>query len=371
MAGTETLLIGINFLMLAVLVYIAFTLRRYQQKSSTTAAGIDNPGMTGKEKLFDVLVENAPCSVMAISSTYQVLMVNEVTAAITGVTREAALGRKCYEVFADGAVCPDCLVAKTLTTAKRHTQTTRRRNRSGAVKYIEQTAVPVLTSNGSVSYVLEFGLDITGKQELEHQNQQLAVETVTSLAKLIGNRDQYTGEHSARVRDIALAIGKELKLPADLLGELAIAAVLHDIGKIGIPEQILNKTGKLTESEYAIIQRHPQLGYDALVNIKQLEKVAEYILYHHECYDGRGYPSKKAGEEIPLISRILSIADVYEAITSDRVYRKAMNLEQTMMVMRTGRGTKFDPEILDAFFCFLRRERPESKLHLYDEEAVG
>lgn len=371
MTGTETLLIVINMLMLAIIVYIALTLRRCQKKSNTTADIIDNQEITDKEKLFDLLVGNVPCAVTAISATYQVLMVNEVTTAITGVTREAALGRKCYEVFDSGTICPDCPVAKTLATAKPHTHTKRRRNHSGAVKYIEQTAVPVLTSTGSVSYVLEFSLDITGKQELEHQNQQLAVETVTSLAKLIGNRDQYTGEHSARVRDLALAIGKELKLPAALLGELAIAAVLHDIGKIGIPEQILNKTGKLTESEYAIIQKHPQLGYDALVNIKQLEKVAGYILYHHECYDGRGYPSQKAGEEIPLISRILSVADVYEAITSDRVYRKAMNLEQTMMVMRAGRGTKFDPEVLDAFFCFLRRERPDSKQYLYNSEAVS
>ena len=373
MTGTETLLIGANLLILAILGYIAFILRRCQQqgRTSTTAASVAKPEMTDKEQLFDILVENAPCSVIAISAGYQVLLINEVAAAITGITREAALGRKCYEVFADGSVCPDCLVAKALATAKRHTQTMRLCDHAGAVKYIEQTGIPVLAGNGSVSYVLAFGLDITGTRELEHQNQQLAVETVTSLAKLIGNRDQYTGEHSARVRDIALAIGREVKLPADLLSELAIAAVLHDIGKIGIPEQILNKTGKLTESEYAIIQRHPQLGYDALVNIKQLEKVAEYILYHHECYDGRGYPSKKAGEEIPLISRILSIADVYEAITSDRVYRKAMNLEQTIMVMRAGRGTKFDPEILDAFFCFLRRERPESKLHLQDEEAAG
>lgn len=206
---------------------------------------------------------------------------------------------------------------------------------------------------------------------LEQQNQQLAIETVTSLGKLIGNRDQYTGEHSLRVRDIALTIGTELRLPPGDMNELAIAAVLHDIGKIGIPEQILNKTGKLTESEFAIIQKHPQLGYDALINIKQLERVAEYILYHHECFDGRGYPCRKKGDEIPLISRILSVADVYEAITSDRVYRKAMNLEQTMMVMRAGRETKFDPEVLDAFFCVLRRERPDTRQYLYENEAVS
>lgn len=368
MIATEALLISINLIILVIIIYIALELRRGQKHVKAISG---NPELTDKDKLIDIMINNVPCAVTAISPTYQVLMVNEVTTAISGVTKEAALGHKCYEVFDAGAVCPGCPVVKALATAKSHKRVKKERNVHGATKYIEQTAVPVLNSSGSVSYVLEFTLDITEKVELEQQNQQLAVETVTSLAKLIGNRDQYTGEHSVRVRDIALAIGKELNLSADIMGELAIAAILHDIGKIGIPEQILNKTGKLTETEFAIIQKHPQLGYDALVNIKQLEKVAEYILYHHECYDGRGYPSQKIGQEIPLISRILSVADVYEAITSDRVYRKAMNLEQTMMVMRAGQSSKFDPEILDAFFRVLRRDRPDSKQYLYANEAVS
>ncbi|SMD09915.1 HD domain-containing phosphohydrolase [Sporomusa malonica] len=368
MLETETLLIGINVLILVIISSWAFAVRRSQ--GNRAKGTVDSEIVGNKAKLFDIMVEHAPCAVTAISPTYQVLMVNKITTTISGVTKDAALGRRCYEVFGEGTICLGCPVAEALTTATTHKRTKQERNHHGAVKYIEQTAVPVLAGNGSVSYVLEFTLDITEKIELEQQNQHLAVETVTSLAKLIGSRDQYTGVHSARVKDIALAIGKELELAPDTMSELAIAAVLHDIGKIGIPEQILNKTGKLTESEFTVIQKHPQLGYDALINIEQLEKVAEYILYHHECYDGRGYPSRKRGQDIPFVSRILSVADVYEAITSDRVYRKAMNLDQTLMVMRAGRGSKFDPEILDAFFRVLARERPDAKQYLNDNEAV-
>lgn len=369
MLETETLLIGINVLILAIVGFTAFAICRCQGKSTKRTAGNELAG--DKANLFDIMVEHAPCAVTAISPSYQVLMINRVTTVISGITKEAAIGRLCYEVFGEGTICQGCPVAIALSTAKTQKRTKQERNHIGAVKYIEQTAAPVLDENGCVSFVLEFTLDITEKIELEQKNQHLAVETVTSLAKLIGSRDQYTGVHSARVKDIALAIGNELALASDTMSELAIAAVLHDIGKIGIPEQILNKTGKLTDSEFAVIQKHPQLGYDALINIKQLEKVAEYILYHHECYDGRGYPNRKRGQDIPLVSRILSVADVYEALTSDRVYRKAMKLDQTMMVMRAGRGSKFDPEILDAFFRVLARERSEVKQYLNDNEAVS
>ncbi|MDF2570161.1 MAG: domain S-box-containing protein [Sporomusa sp.] len=369
MLATETLLFGLNLFILVIISYSAFKLCRSQ--GGCVKGMVDNEVLGDKAKLFDMMLEHVPCAVMAISPTYQVLTINEGFTTISGVTKEAALGRRCYEVLGEGRICSGCPVTMALVTAKACSSTKQQRNHNGTVKYIDQMAVPVLNGDGSVNYVFEFSLDVTERIALEQQNHHLAVETVTSLAKLIGSRDQYTGVHSARVKSIALNIGKELDLTPDSMSELAIAATLHDIGKIGIPEQILNKTGNLTESEYIVIQKHPQLGYDALVNIEQLEKVAEYILYHHECYDGRGYPSGKKGQDIPFISRILSVADVYEAITSDRVYRKAMSLEQAMLVMHAGRGSKFDPEILDAFFRVIARERPDAKSYLSSYAAVA
>ncbi|WP_245692825.1 HD domain-containing phosphohydrolase [Sporomusa acidovorans] len=368
------LVIVLNLFILVIVLYIAAALH-HRKSPGYGANGIlavkNGTRLVNKEKLFDIFWRHSPCAITAISPDFQILMLNEAATAIRGIPHEKAIHTKCYEAFNKDGPCPQCPVGQALTTGQIHMRTKQEVNHDGVVKYLDQTVVPILGSDGAVDYVLEFTVDVTERTELEQQNRQLAVETVTSLSTLIGSRDKYTGEHSIRVRDIALSIGSELRLSSAVMSELAIAAVLHDIGKIGIPEQILNKTGKLTDSEFAIIQKHPQIGYDALISIKQLEKIAGYILYHHECYDGRGYPSRKKGQEIPLISRILSVADVYEAITSDRIYRKAMNLEQTMMVMRSGRETKFDPEILDAFFCVLRRERPDIQSSLYEGAAVS
>jgi HD-GYP domain-containing protein (c-di-GMP phosphodiesterase class II) len=208
---------------------------------------------------------------------------------------------------------------------------------------------------GIADYALEIVLDITKKVQRERENTDLYIQTVTALAKLIEDRDTSTRAHSQRVREVALAIGIELGLPPEVIDEISIAAVLHDIGKIGIPEKILNKPGKLTDKEYELVKLHPQIGYDTLKNISRLKNISEYILYHHERFDGTGYPTQKRGNDIPLVSRILCVADVYEAITSDRVYRKAMTVEQALVVMYKGKGTHFDPEVIDVLFIYLAR----------------
>jgi|GEM_PF-2605799 len=177
----------------------------------------------------------------------------------------------------------------------------------------------------------------------------LFIETVSSLTKLIGSRDHSTGTHSKRVRDIAGLIGRRLRLPRDVLNDIAVSALLHDIGKIGIPENILNKMGRLTLEEFAVIQLHPEIGYNAIKTIEPLRKIALYIRHHHEAFDGSGYPSGLRGQEIPMVSRILSVADVFEALTADRVYRKAMKFEEAIALLRNGRGMKFDSVVLDAF----------------------
>jgi HD-GYP domain-containing protein (c-di-GMP phosphodiesterase class II) len=218
---------------------------------------------------------------------------------------------------------------------------------------------------GIADYALEIMLDITKKVQRERENTDLYIQTVTALAKLIENRDTSTGAHSQRVREVALAIGIELGLPPEVIDEISIAATLHDIGKIGISENILNKRGKLTNAEYELIKSHPQIGYDTLKNISRLKNISEYILYHHEKFDGTGYPTQRIGNDIPLVSRILCVADVYEAITADRVYRKAMTVEQALMIMYKGKGTHFDPVVLEALFIYLARndQQFEELLH--------
>jgi putative nucleotidyltransferase with HDIG domain len=204
-------------------------------------------------------------------------------------------------------------------------------------------------------------MDITDKVKAEIENSEVEIQTVTALSKLIENRDLSTKEHSVGVRNLAVKIGQKLNFTLEQLEELSIAATLHDIGKIGIPENVLNKPDKLTEDEYELIKEHSKIGYEALNEINRLKNVAKYILHHHEKYDGTGYPSQQVGCEIPLASRVLAIADVYEAITSDRVYRKAMTKEQGIEIMANGKGSHFDPELLKIFFAILEEDKEIKK----------
>lgn len=191
---------------------------------------------------------------------------------------------------------------------------------------------------------------------LQRQHDNLLIQTITALVNLIESRDQYTGSHSNRVRDIAVEIGKEVGFDPNSLEELSIAAVLHDIGKIGSPEHILNKPGRLTNEEYEIIKEHPKIGYKALHKVYSLKQVASIILDHQERVDGKGYPAGKTAKDISLAARILNVADVYEAITADRIYRKAMTEEAAINIMNDGRGTQFDPIIVDALIKVISRQ---------------
>ncbi len=306
------------------------------------------------------LLEQLPCSVAAIDHTFTVRRVNSQVALMTGFATEAVLDHKCFTLFGPGRVCDGCPVERALATGRVQQNVKQEKTADGRELFIEQTAIPMVSEDGDIRQVLEIVFDATRKTTLERENRAMFVQTVEALANLIDSRDTATGRHSVAVRDIALGIGRELSLPADVLEEISIAALLHDIGKIGVPEDILNKPGRLTEEEYAVIRRHAEIGHNTLAVVKPLAKIAAYILAHHERFDGSGYPHGRRGEEIPLAARILCVADVYEAITADRIYRPAMSVPEAERIMREGRGSMFDPAVLDAFLAHVGRRSGEA-----------
>jgi len=173
--------------------------------------------------------------------------------------------------------------------------------------------------------------------------------TVGSLTAAIDAKDAYTRGHSERVawgaRELASAIGLD-----EATAERAhLAGLLHDIGKIGVPETVLTKKGRLTENEFDMIKRHPRIGFDILRGIPSLEDVLPGVLHHHERWDGKGYPTGAAGEEISLFGRILAVADVFDALSSDRAYRKALPREDVLAEIERSSGTHFDPRMARAF----------------------
>jgi putative nucleotidyltransferase with HDIG domain len=182
-----------------------------------------------------------------------------------------------------------------------------------------------------------------------HYASKTKLEIINHLLNLLNQHDAGTALHSYKVADIAANFAIRLNLPVSTIDDITSAALLHDIGKIKIPPHILNKPEKLTRNEFKIIKKHSQYGFEILKNIKQLDSLAEAVLCHHEKFNGKGYPFGKIGQEIPFISQILSIVDVYEAITSDRAYRKAMTRKEAIQVLHDGRGTHFNSELVNFF----------------------
>lgn len=169
------------------------------------------------------------------------------------------------------------------------------------------------------------------------------------LANAIEARDRYTRGHVDRVRDYSLMIGEELKLRNDQLQDLRFGSILHDIGKIHIEEHILRKQETLNEHDWEIIKRHPLVGVDMLRGILYLEPVIPIVRSHHERWDGSGYPDSLKGEEIPLLARIVAVADIFDAITRDRVYRRARSLKTAHREILSQSGILFDPVVVKAF----------------------
>ncbi len=175
------------------------------------------------------------------------------------------------------------------------------------------------------------------------------ISLLTTLCETIDGRDPHTRRHSIKVCQHALAMGARLGFSNHRLERLEIAALLHDVGKIGVEAFILQKPAVLDELEMTVIKHHPLLGVRILEPVKQLADVIPFIRHHHERYDGCGYPDGLRGEEIPLEARILAVADSYDAMTSDRPYRKALSPQQAIGELREMAGSQFDPDVVEAF----------------------
>ncbi len=186
------------------------------------------------------------------------------------------------------------------------------------------------------------------------------------LAVAIEARDRYTEDHTLRVAALALGLAEALDVPTEFRMQLLEGALVHDVGKVGVPDAILLKEGRLTGEEYAIMQRHVAIGAQICAAIGVDEVMAQVVRHHHERFDGKGYPAGLAGERIPLVGRIAAVADAFDAMTSNRPYRSAMTWEAAVSELREGRGSQWDPAIVDVFLDVLG-----TNAHLVEAVRMG
>jgi putative two-component system response regulator len=193
----------------------------------------------------------------------------------------------------------------------------------------------------------------TVELERAYERVRLAsLDTIHRLSRAAEYKDEHTGEHIARMSRYCVAIGRQLNLSSSVLDSILYAAPMHDIGKIGIPDRILLKPQRLNPNEWSVMKRHTIIGAQILQGSDvSFVRLAEVIaLTHHERWDGKGYPHGLSGKEIPLVGRISAVADVFDALTSRRPYKEPISVEDSCSIIREGRGQRFDPEVVDAFF---------------------
>jgi HD-GYP domain-containing protein (c-di-GMP phosphodiesterase class II) len=212
--------------------------------------------------------------------------------------------------------------------------------------------IPVLTLSATVIEATE-SLKV---KQVEEQVSALRTSVICAFNQLLDLKDLNTGVHSTRLAEWGMRVGQELGLEEPALQNLEIAALLHDIGKVGIPDAILRKPGKLEADEYALMKKHPEYGWAVLRMLPGFERAALDILHHHESFDGKGYPAGLKETEVPVVSRIVSVIDAFDAMVSSRPYRKGLPFEEAVRRLILASGTQFDPVVVQCFLSFAQTE---------------
>ncbi|OPY62332.1 MAG: Cyclic di-GMP phosphodiesterase response regulator RpfG [Pelotomaculum sp. PtaU1.Bin065] len=220
------------------------------------------------------------------------------------------------------------------------------------IEYTRNQRSTVMAFAGQAALILD-----NTRLKIEYGRRDLYLKTITALTAAIDAKDAYTRNHSRNVARYAVALGEGLGLSAEELLNIHYGAILHDIGKIGVPEVILNKPGRLAPEEFQTIRAHPAIGAGILAPMDFLGEALNIVRYHHERYDGNGYPAGLKGESIPYAARIVGIADAWDAMTSHRAYRRALSPETAILEIRQGTGGQFDPVMANIFIKIINKER--------------
>jgi PAS domain S-box-containing protein/putative nucleotidyltransferase with HDIG domain len=290
-------------------------------------------------------------------------MINSAFEKFIGLPRTEIIGKGDAEIFPEKVAKRFLEMQHNVIGNKEISRTEEQVERESKTVYFDALKVPLLDISGIVTGMVGISRDITEKKnmeiELQHkilQLQSVCEQTITLLADAAEAKDAYTSGHQKRVAALAAAIGQTLGLPVEVTTGLKMAALVHDIGKLKIPGEILCKTSKLSVAEFALIKMHPEAGYEILKGAELPWNLAEIIYQHHERLDGSGYPRGLKNGEILLESKIIAVADVVEAMSGHRPYRPALGVEKAVAEIASQRGVKYDPEVVDACITLFREK---------------
>ncbi len=321
-------------------------------------------------------LDSMPYGVMLVDKDFNIIRANRYISEMTGISLDELPGHKCYEVvhgsndFIERCPLKRSLMSKLTESAEYYDK------QRG--KYFIVSATPIFDEKNDVIAYSHPLIDITELKikELSLQRsrdaffnilkdihtahkelQDIYYELLIAFSTAIDAKSPWTKGHSERVTNYAIMIAREMGIDSGDLEDLRIAGLLHDIGKIGTYDVILDKPSKLTYDEFSVVKMHPIKGEEILKPIKGLRKVLPIVRSHHERFDGKGYPDRLRADEIPLLARILFVADSFDSMTSDRPYRSSPGIEYALSELRRCSGTQFDPMVVEAFLKVIEREK--------------
>ncbi|MGD9412497.1 MAG: HD domain-containing protein, partial [Desulfobacterales bacterium] len=304
--------------------------------------------------LLNEIFNTAADGMCLIDKEFNIFAINTTLSIMLKVDKEGIIGQKCYEVLA-GPACKTerCCLVRILNGAEQIEFETKKLRSDGVHIPCLVAAKPFFSANGELAGIVEDLKDISRIKEAETQLQQSfnklrnALEgTIQAMSLAIEIRDPYTAGHQKRVTEIAVAIARDMGLAADKVDGIRMAGLIHDIGKISIPAEILAKPGRITEKEFALIKEHPIVGYDILKKIEFPWPIAKIVLQHHERMNGSGYPQGLQGKYILPEARIIAVADVIESIASFRPYRPALGIQTALKEIADCRETLYDAQVV-------------------------
>ena len=313
---------------------------------------MSNDILIDKQKLIRALVNHTPIAYIIMDDTNRIHYVNESFLKLRGLEWDKTVGELCYNISNGGKHCEYCSISKAMETGSKTMLQRKDILPNGMVHYIDDYAIPLYCDQKTGrTFLLEIMVNRSEEMQIIEQRNADLEKLVESLVFLVEAKDSYTAEHSKNVQKYATKIARQLQLTENEVFHISLAALLHDIGKIRVPLNILTKPKGLTDEEYKLIQCHPVKAGDILDGLIDLDDICQMVRHHHERVDGKGYPDGISGEDLELGSKILAVADTYDAMTSDRPYRKGLAREIAVAELQRVMGSQLDSDIVNAFLA--------------------